>query len=108
MQSGPSDRTRMVVRHEMVMALIDNNLRQLRCDNRRRGVEFERQLTVRAAALPGAPPQLQTAVAECDRRLAEIDEEGRRLGAARDWLTATLAAFDADADGSDAKEDLDG
>ena len=108
MQSELDDRARMKARHEMVMGLIDNNARQLRCDNQRHGVEIERKLAVRAAALPGAPPSSQAAIAECDQRLAVINEEARRIASERDWLTTTLAAFDAAADGSDTKEDFNG
>ena len=108
MQSQLDDRARMQARHEMVMGLIDNNARQLRCDNQRHGVEIERKLAVRAAALPGAPPSSQAAIAECDQRLAVIDEEEHRLAAERDWLSATLAAFDAAAGGLNTKEDFNG
>ena len=108
MQSELDDRARMTARHEMVMGLIDNNARQLRCDNQRHGVEIERQLAVRAAALPGALSSSLAAIAECDQRLAVIDEEAHRLASERDWLIATLAAFDAAADGSDTKEDFNG
>jgi len=108
MQSELDDRARMQARHEMVMSLIDNNARQLRCDNQRHGVEIERQLAVRAAALPGAPSSSLAAIAECDQRLAVLDEEEHRLAAERDWLTATLTAFDAAADEPDTKEDLNG
>ena len=108
MESQRDDRARMMARHEMVMGLIDNNARQLRCDNQRHGVEIERKLAVRAAALPGAPSSSQAVIAECDQRLAVIDEEEHRLAAERDWLTTTLAAFDAAADGSNTKEDFNG
>jgi hypothetical protein len=108
MESQRDDKARMMARHEMVMGLIDNNARQLRCDNQRHGVEIERKLAVCAAALPGAPQSSQTAIAECDQRLAVIDEEERRLAAERDWLTTTLAAFDATADGLNTKEDFNG
>lgn len=106
MQSERKGSARMMARHEMVMRLIDNNARQLRCDNQRHGVEIERQLAVRAAAQPGAPTAAQTAIAECDQRLAVIAEEDRRLGAERDWLTRMLAAFDVAADGPE--EDFNG
>jgi hypothetical protein len=108
MEFQRDDKARMMARHEMVMGLIDNNARQLRCDNQRHGVEIERKLAVRAAALPGAPPSSQAVIEECDQRLAVIDEEEHRLAAERDWLTTTLAAFDAAADGSDTKEDFNG
>jgi uncharacterized small protein (DUF1192 family) len=110
MESQRDDKVRMVARHEMVMGLIDNNARQLRCDNQRHGVEIERKLAVRAAALPGAPlsSSSQAAIAECDQRLAVIDEEEHRLAAERDWLTATLAAFDAAADEPNTKEEFNG
>ena len=108
MESQRDDKVRMVARHEMVMGLIDNNARQLRCDRQRHGVEIERKLAVRAAALPGAPPSSQAAIAECDQRLAVIDEEEHRLAAERDWLTATLAAFDAAADEPNTKEEFNG
>jgi len=108
MESQGDDKVRMVARHEMVMGLIDNNARQLRCDNQRHGVEIERQLAVRAAALPGAPLSSRAAITECDQRLAVIDEEERRLTAERDWLIKTLAAFDAAANGPDTKEDFNG
>lgn len=101
------DKARMVARHQMVMGLIDNNARQLRCDNLRHGVEMERQLAVRAAAQPGAPTAFKAAVTECDQRLAEIAEQERKLNAEREWLTAALAAFDA-ADGPDIKENFNG
>ena len=108
MESQRDDKARMIGRHEMVMGLIDNNARQLRCDNQRHGVEIERKLAVRAAALPGAPPSSLAVIAECDRRLAVIDEEEHRLAAERDWLTATLAAFDAAADEPNTKEEFNG
>ena len=108
MQSEIDHRARMQARHEMVMGLIDNNARQLRCDNQRHGVEIERKLAVRATALSGAPLFSQAAIAECDQRLKVIDEEAHRLASERDWLTTTLAAFDAAADGSDTKEDFNG
>jgi hypothetical protein len=108
MESQRDDKARMRARHEMVMGLIDNNARQLRCDNQRHGVEIERKLAVRAAALSGAPLSSQAAISECDHRLAVIDEEEHRLAAERDWLTATLAAFDAAADDLVTKEDFNG
>jgi hypothetical protein len=108
MQSELDDRARMTARHEMVMGLIDNNARQLRCHNQRHGVEIERKLAVRAAALSGAPLSSQAAIAECDQRLAVIDEEAHRLAVERDWLTATLTAFDSAADEPDTKEDFNG
>jgi hypothetical protein len=108
MESQRDDKARMKARHEMVMGLIDNNARQLRCDNQRHGVEIERKLAVRAAALPGAPPSSLAVIEECDQRLAIIDDEERRLGVERDWLTTTLAAFDAAADEPDTKEDFNG
>jgi hypothetical protein len=108
MESQRDDKARMVARHEMVMGLIDNNARQLRCDNQRHGVEIERKLAVHAAALPGVSPSSQAAIAECDRRLAVIEEEAHRLASERDWLTTTLAAFDAAADEPNTKEDLNG
>jgi hypothetical protein len=108
MESQRDDKARVVARHEMVMGLIDNNARQLRCDNRRHGIEIERKLAVRSAALSGAPLSSQAAIAECDRRLAALDVEEHRLGAERDWLSATLAAFDAAADEPDTKEDFNG
>jgi hypothetical protein len=98
MQSEREHKARMMARHEMVMGLIDNNARQLRCDNQRHGIEIERQLAVRAAAQPGALTAAHAAIAECDRRLEDVEEEERRLGAERDWLTETLATFDAAAD----------
>ena len=108
MESQRDDKARMRARHEMVMKLIDNNARQLRCDNQRHGTEIERKLAVRAAALPGAPSSSLAAITECDERLAVIDEEEHRLAAERDWLTATLAAFDAATDEPDTKEDFNG
>jgi hypothetical protein len=108
MESQRDDKARMMARHEVVMGLIDNNARQLRCDNQRHRIEIERKLAVRAAALSGAPLSSQAVIAECDQRLAVIDEEEHRLAAERDWLTATLAAFDAAADGLDTKEDFNG
>jgi hypothetical protein len=108
MESRRDDKARMLARHEMVMGLIDNNARQLRCHNQRHGVEIERKLAVRAAALSGAPLSSQAAIAECDQRLAVIDEQEHRLAAERDWLTATLTAFDAAAEEPETKEDFNG
>src|ERR1700692_1081070 len=95
MESQRDDRARMMARHEMVMGLIDNNARQLRCDNQRHGVEIERKLAVRAAALPGAPPSSQAVIAECDQRLAVIDEEEHRLAAHGRWWWTTHEAYGA-------------
>ena len=108
MESRRDDKARMMARHEVVMGLIDNNARQLRCDNQRHGIEIERKLAVRAAALSGASSSSQAVIAECDQRLGVIDQEEHRLAAERDWLTATLAAFDAAAEGLNTKEDFNG
>jgi hypothetical protein len=108
MQFEHDDKGRMVARHEMVMKLIDNNARQLRCDNQRHGIEIERQLAARAAAVSDPQRALVEAVERCDQRLAAIDEEERRLTAERDWLTEALAAFDAAAAKPDPKEGFDG
>jgi hypothetical protein len=106
MQSELDDRARMTARHAMVMGLIDNNARQLRCDNQRHGVEIERLLAVRAAALPGAPSsslavRIATGVGGHRRRgsppSAMVDHDARRSmrgpGRTRgefQWLRPTL------------------
>jgi hypothetical protein len=95
MESQFDDRARMTTRHEIVMGLIDVNVRQMRCDNQRHGIEIERQTAVRDAALPGAPSNLRESIEGCNRRLAELDEENLRLMVERDWLSAALASFDA-------------
>src|SRR5260370_40171760 len=89
MESQRDDKARMMARHEMVMGLIDNNARRLRCDNQRHGVEIERKLAVRAAALPGAPPSSQAAIAEGDERLAVLDEEKHRTAPQPRWVDGT-------------------
>lgn len=108
MQFEQDDKARMVARHAMVMKLIDNNARQLRCDNQRHGVEIERQLAARAATVADPQRALVETVARCDQRLAAIDEEERRLTAERDWLTEALAAFDAATAEPESKERFDG
>ena len=65
----------MMASTNVIEAMIDNNLRQFKCDSARRGVGNRAACALgeyRAAAVPDAPTPTRCGVAGVDRRPAEI------------------------------------
>lgn len=89
------DRERFVERHKLVLALIEVNSQQLRCDSQAAGLDIERLNAQRDVELTNNAEQARTALAEVERRAAEVDAKKRKLAQERDWLESSLAEFDA-------------
>ena len=89
-----ADRSNMMERHKIVVALIELNSQQLRCDSAAAGLDIERLNAVRDVARSDGSPESKEALAEIDRRAHEIEEKKRKLSQERDWLETSLSEFD--------------
>lgn len=85
----------MLERHKIVVSLIELNSQQLRCDSAAAGLDIERLTAVRELERNGESAECQAAVAEIDRRMAEVDDKKRKLSQERDWLETSLRELDA-------------
>jgi hypothetical protein len=94
MMTKEEDRARMMARHDLVVSIIDLNSRQLRCAGARAGLDIERACALRDAALPNAPADAAELARRFERRMADLDEESRKLATQREFIEATLRAFD--------------
>ncbi|MEQ1716991.1 MAG: hypothetical protein ABL907_13555 [Hyphomicrobium sp.] len=90
-----ADRDRMLERHKLVVALIEINSQQLRCDSHAAGLDIERLNAQRDVALPGSAQAAADVLADVEKRQAEIEAKKRKLAQERDWLETSLAEFDA-------------
>ncbi len=85
----------MLERHKIVVSLIELNSQQLRCDSAAAGLDIERLTAVRDLDRNAESAECQAAVAEIDRRMAEVDDKKRKLAQERDWLETSLRELDA-------------
>lgn len=89
-----ADRTQMMERHKIVVAMIEVNSQQLRCDSAAAGLDIERLNARRDVELSGGTPEAEKALAEVERRAGEVEEKKRKLAQERDWLETSLTEFD--------------
>jgi hypothetical protein len=89
-----ADRTQMMERHKIVVALIEVNSQQLRCDSASAGLDIERLNARRDVERSEGSPESQSALAEIERRTQEVEEKKRKLAQERDWLETSLNEFD--------------
>ena len=92
--TGDSGKERMMERHNIVVAIIEINSQQLRCDSAAAGLDIERLSARRDFEQKGDTPETREALAALDIRLAEIEDKKRKLAQSRDWLETSLAEFD--------------
>ena len=93
--ANSDNRDHMMERHKIVVALIEVNSQQLRCDSAAAGLDIERLIARRDVDGPGKCPEAREALAGVERRILEIEEKKRRLGQEREWLETSLSEFDA-------------
>jgi hypothetical protein len=89
------DRERFQERHKLVLALIEVNSQQLRCDSQSAGLDIERLNAQRDVERTNNAGEARAALAEIERRAAELEAKRRKLAQERDWLESSLAEFDA-------------
>lgn len=89
------DRDRMMERHKLVVAMIEVNSQQLRCDSACAGLDIERLNALRDIERPESSVLGREALAAIDKRAAELEEKKRKLRQEREWLDQSLAEFDA-------------
>ncbi len=87
-------RNQMMERHKLVVALIEVNSQQLRCDSASAGLDIERLIARRDLEQSGPTPEARDALAAIERRTAEVEEKKRKLSQERDWLESSLSEFD--------------
>ena len=89
-----ADRTQMMERHKIVVAMIEVNSQQLRCDSASAGLDIERLNARRDVETTGGSPEAKKALEEVERRASEVEEKKRKLAQERDWLETSLTEFD--------------
>jgi hypothetical protein len=89
-----ADRTQMMERHKIVVAMIEVNSQQLRCDSAAAGLDIERLNARRDVETSGGTPESKKALEEVERRASEVEEKKRKLAQERDWLETSLTEFD--------------
>ncbi len=89
-----ADRSQMMERHKIVVAMIEVNSQQLRCDSQSAGLDIERLNARRDVEQSGGSPESQKALAEVEKRTQEVEEKKRKLAQERDWLETSLSEFD--------------
>lgn len=89
-----ADRANMMERHKIVVALIELNSQQLRCDSAAAGLDIERLNAERDVARSDGSPESKVALADIERRTLEVEEKKRKLAQERDWLETSLNEFD--------------
>ena len=89
-----ADRTQMMERHKIVVAMIEVNSQQLRCDSASAGLDIERLNARRDLETSGGTPEAKKALEEVERRTSEVEDKKRKLARERDWLETSLTEFD--------------
>ena len=89
-----ADRTQMMERHKIVVAMIEVNSQQLRCDSASAGLDIERLNARRDVDTSGGTPEANKALEEVERRASAVEEKKRKLAQERDWLETSLTEFD--------------
>jgi len=93
--AAEDDREPMLERHKIVVAIIELNSQQLRCDSQAAGLDVERLTAERDAEQLGDTPETRQALADIAKRTAEIEEKFAKLKVEREWLEKSLEEFDA-------------
>jgi hypothetical protein len=87
-------RKHMLLRHEVVVRIIETNSRRLRLDNEINGLDIERRIAERDIAAAGTSQCAITALEAINENARRLDQERTKLDAERSWLEEQLAAFD--------------
>ena len=95
MTADGDNRQPMLERHKIVVAIIEVNSQQLRCDSASAGLDVERLTAERDVTRFGDTPETREALAAVARRTSDVEERNRKLQVERAWLEQTLAEFDA-------------
>ena len=90
-----ANRDSMMERHKIVVALIEVNSQQLRCDSASAGLDIERLTAHRDAERLGNTPEARQTLAAVEKRTSELEEKKRKLSQERSWLEQSLSEFDA-------------
>lgn len=93
--SAEDGREPMLERHKIVVAIIELNSQQLRCDSAAAGLDVERLTAEREFERSGETPETRAAMDEIAKRTAAIEEKKRKLQVEREWLEQALQEFDA-------------
>lgn len=93
--ADPDNKSLMIERHRLVVALIDVNSQQLRCDSQSAGLDIERLNAQRDIERTNSAADACRTLAEIEKRAAEVEAKKRKLAQERDWLETSLTEFDA-------------
>jgi hypothetical protein len=92
--ASAADTDRMMERHKLVVAMIEVNSQQLRCDSQAAGLDIEHLNAKREVEQTGGSADAHAALSEVERRQAEVNAKKRKLAQERDWLESSLRDFD--------------
>jgi hypothetical protein len=99
-EQGRNDRSRDAkgsasaeARQRLILAMIDNNTRQLRFDSARAGADIEQAGALRDLARDPNDRDAAVRLEEVKSRIAILEEEHGRLVTEREWLNRSLMEF---------------
>ena len=95
MAADGDNRQPMLERHKIVVAMIEVNSQQLRCDSQSAGLDVERLTAERDLKEQGDTEAARAALAAIARRTADVEEKISKLQVEREWLEQALKEFDA-------------
>ena len=95
MAADGDNRQPMLERHKIVVAMIEVNSQQLRCDSQSAGLDVERLTAERDLKEQGDTEATRAALAAIARRTADVEERINKLQVEREWLEQALKDFDA-------------
>lgn len=86
-------------RQGLILAMIDNNARQLRFDSARAGADIEQAGALRDLARDPNDRDAAVRLEEVKKRIAILEEDHGRLVTEREWLNRSLMEFTQEAEG---------
>lgn len=99
--STPDGRERMLMRHEIVVRIIDANSRDLRIEKELNALDIQRRdLERKSPSMNDAEAEAE--LARIEAGIADVKGQREKLHVEREWLNQSLTEFDVASD-SDAK-----
>lgn len=86
-------------RQRLILAMIDNNARQLRFDSARAGADIEQAGALRDLARDPNDRDAAVRLEEVKKRIAILEEDHGRLVTEREWLNRSLMELAEEAEG---------
>lgn len=99
----PDGRERMLMRHEIVVRIIDANSRDLRIEKELNALDIQRRDLERQLPLMNNA-EAEAELARIEAGIIDVKAQREKLNIERDWLNQSLADFDVASDSDATKK----